>query len=58
MKVSPQALKEFRDLYHQKYGVQLDDETAQREAKRLLQVFQVIYGTYNSWGEEVKQHDR
>ncbi len=44
MHVSSQALQEFKDLYLQEYGEELDDKTARKKAIGLLKVMRIVYG--------------
>ena len=40
---SPQAVKEFKDLYLRRYGVLLSDAEAFAQAIRLLSLYKAVY---------------
>ena len=42
MRLSEQAIKEFKDIYHRECGVELSDQEAQEEALRLLRLFRLL----------------
>lgn len=51
--VSEEALKEFKEIYKEEYGVDLDDRTATDLAVNLLTLFDKIYRPIKkSWWEE------
>lgn len=43
MLLSKKAIKEFKEIYKQKYHQDLDDKTAQEMAMKLFLLFKVVY---------------
>ena len=43
MKLSEEAIKEFKKIYYQEYGKQISDEEAQEKGQNLLSLFKIIY---------------
>lgn len=43
MKLSPQAIKEFKAIYQEEFGSSPSDQEAYEMAGNLLRLFQVIY---------------
>jgi hypothetical protein len=41
--VSTQALNEFKQIYKEEYGVELDNQTALDKAERLLMLMSAVY---------------
>ena len=41
--VSTQALKEFKQIYKEEYGVDLDNQTAMEKAEKLLMLMRATY---------------
>ena len=42
MQLSPEAIKDFKTIYHTEYGIELSDAEAAEMARNLLSLFQVI----------------
>jgi uncharacterized membrane protein len=38
----PEAIAEYKKLYFQKFGIELDDETATDLANKLVQLYRVV----------------
>jgi hypothetical protein len=43
MKLSKEALKEFKDIYFEEYGKKLNEEETQEKASKLLVLMKAIY---------------
>jgi hypothetical protein len=43
MKLSEEAIEEFRDIYYREYGKKISDEEAQEMGQNLLSLFKIIY---------------
>jgi hypothetical protein len=43
MKLSSQALQEFKECYQKRFGVVLDDEEANEKGIDLLNFFRIVY---------------
>ena len=43
MLLNKKAIKEFKEIYKQKFHQDIDDKTAQEMAERLFLLFRVIY---------------
>ena len=43
MEVTPEALKEFKKIYKDKFGEELSDDDALEMAQRVLRFFSLIY---------------
>ncbi len=41
--VSTQALNEFKQIYKEEYGIELDSQTALEKAERLLMLMRAVY---------------
>lgn len=41
--VSTQALNEFKQIYKEEYGIELDNQTALEKAERLLMLMRAVY---------------
>lgn len=41
--VSTQALNEFKQIYKEEYGIELDNQTALDKAERLLMLMRAVY---------------
>jgi hypothetical protein len=41
--VSTQALNEFKQIYKEEYGIELDNQTAMEKAERLLMLMRAVY---------------
>ena len=42
MDIPPATLQKFKELYKQHFGVELDDQTAQNKAERLIRFVKVV----------------
>jgi len=45
MKLSEKAIKEFKEIYEKEFQEKIDDVIAQEKARRLLNLYKIIYGT-------------
>ena len=52
MKLSRQAIDEFKTIYNDEYGCVLSDDEAQEMALRLLRLFDVLGQTHPGEGSE------
>jgi len=43
MKLSQEAIKEFKKIYYREYGKSISDEEAQEMGQRLISLFKIIY---------------
>lgn len=43
MRLSKEAIKEFKDIYYDEFGERISDEDAQEMGESLLSLFKVIY---------------
>jgi hypothetical protein len=43
MRISKQAIEEFKAIYEEEHGATLDDREAYEAARNLLTLFQIIY---------------
>jgi hypothetical protein len=43
MQLSKEAIKEFREIYRKEFKEEIDEVVAQEKARRLLNLFKVIY---------------
>lgn len=43
MNVSVEAVEEFKRIYKQEYGINLDDKTARQKAIKVLKVIRIVY---------------
>jgi len=43
MFISNQAILEFREIYKNEYGIELDEKEARRKAIKVLKVMEIIY---------------
>ena len=57
MKLSPQAIKEFRAIYQEEFGSDLSDQEAYEMAGNLLRFFQVIYRSIPKEGASSRDGD-
>jgi len=48
MKVTPEALEEFKRIYRKEFGEDISDEQALEMAQRVLTFFSLIYGPLSS----------
>ncbi len=55
MLLSKQALKEFKDLYRKRFGEEINDKTAEKAARKLLLLFQIVYK--NPTNQQPTKHD-
>ena len=54
----PQALQEFKQIYREVFGEELDDAQAERRATRLLNLYGVIFEHLTTTpNEKVKNHE-
>jgi len=42
MKLSPEAIHKFKDIYQQEFGEELSNAKAEEHALRVLRIFQII----------------
>lgn len=43
MRLSKQAIKEFKDIYYKEFGEKISDEETQEMGANLLSLFKIIY---------------
>ena len=43
MRLSEQAIKEFKEIYRREYGKTISDDEAQEIGQRLIALFKIIY---------------
>ena len=43
MRLSKEAVEEFKDIYYKKFGEKLSDEKAQELAERLVLLYKAVY---------------
>lgn len=41
--LSEKAVKEYKEIYKQEFGIELSDEEARDEAEKMIRMFRVIY---------------
>lgn len=44
MFISDEAVQEFKELYKQEYGIELDEKETRRKAIKVLNVMKIVYG--------------
>ncbi|MBI5414468.1 hypothetical protein HZA38_03045 [Candidatus Peregrinibacteria bacterium] len=43
MKISPEMIREYQEIHLQEFGVALEDSEAEKEATRMLQLFEILF---------------
>lgn len=43
MRLSKEAIKEFKEIYYKEFGKTISDEEAQEKGQNLLSLFKIIY---------------
>ena len=43
MNLPPKAIKEFKDIFLNQFGIELTDKEANRKAKNVLDVFSILF---------------
>jgi len=43
MRLSKEAIEEFKKIYREEFGKKISDEEAQEKGQRLLSLFKIIY---------------
>lgn len=43
MKIDDEQLSEFKELYYEQFGVELNDDEARSQARDLLQLMKAVY---------------
>jgi hypothetical protein len=54
MVLSKEAIEEFKELYKKRFKEELTDEEAYRKAIKLLDLFEVVYGSKYKKHEKIK----
>ena len=52
MKLSKEAIKEFKEIYYQEFGEGISDEAAQEMGGNLVSLFKIIYRPIPEAGEQ------
>jgi len=51
------SIKEFQKIYKKEFKKEIDETTAQETARRLLNLFKVIYGPKNKQKLTIKKYE-
>lgn len=59
--MNEEALEEFKKIYKDEYGVELDDKSARAKAEKLMTIIEAIYkpimkDEYRNFVNSTKQH--
>ena len=49
MQLSKKTIKEFREIYKKEFKEEIDEATAREKARRLLNLFKVVYKLENNY---------
>jgi len=52
MRLSKQAIREFKDIYHKEFGRKISDQEAQELGANLISLFKIIYRPVPEVGEQ------
>jgi len=57
MQLTKETIKEFQEIYKKEFKKEIDEITAQEIARRLLNLFKIIYGQENKEKLTIKKYE-